>query len=120
MKIAVLSDIHGNFQALESVMKDVEKNNCEKVLCLGDLAMAGPQPRAIIDYVKKHSEREQPQTSSMHRYNHVPRVKTERHSNIAHRRIVIAQKVNDILKHDRTYKLANIMAQFQHCCQTKR
>lgn len=56
----------------------------------------------------------------MHRYNHVPRVKTERHSNIAHRRIVIAQKVNDILKHDRTYKLANIMAQFQHCCQTKR
>lgn len=56
MKIAVLSDIHGNFQALESVMKDVEKNNCEKVLCLGDLAMAGPQPRAIIDYVKKHSD----------------------------------------------------------------
>ena len=53
MKIAVLSDIHGNFQALESVMKDVEENRCEKVLCLGDLAMAGPQPRAVIDFVKK-------------------------------------------------------------------
>ena len=53
MKIAVLSDIHGNFQALESVMKDIEENKCEKVLCLGDLAMAGPQPRVVIDFVKK-------------------------------------------------------------------
>ncbi len=52
MKIAVLSDIHGNFQALESVMKDIAEHNCEKVLCLGDLAMAGPQPRAVIDFVR--------------------------------------------------------------------
>ena len=51
MKVAVLSDIHGNFQALESVLKDIEQNNCSKVLCLGDLAMAGPQPRVVIDYV---------------------------------------------------------------------
>ena len=55
MKIAVLSDIHGNFQALESVMNDIEQNKCEKVLCLGDLAMAGPQPRVIIDYVRKQN-----------------------------------------------------------------
>ena len=37
MKVAVLSDIHGNFQALESVVEDLKSNNCEKVLCLGDL-----------------------------------------------------------------------------------
>ena len=55
MKIAVLSDIHGNFQALESVMKDIEENKCERVLCLGDLAMAGPQPRMVIDFVKKQT-----------------------------------------------------------------
>lgn len=53
MKVAVLSDIHGNFQALESVMEDVKANNCEQVFCLGDLAMAGPQPRMVIDYVRK-------------------------------------------------------------------
>ena len=52
MKVAVLSDIHGNFQALESVVEDLKSNNCEKVLCLGDLAMAGPQPRMVIDYVR--------------------------------------------------------------------
>lgn len=55
MKIAVLSDIHGNFQALESVMEDVKANNCEQVFCLGDLAMAGPQPRMVIDYVRKQN-----------------------------------------------------------------
>ena len=51
MKIAVLSDIHGNVQALESVMTDVIEQGCEHVFCLGDLALAGPQPKEIIDYV---------------------------------------------------------------------
>ncbi len=53
MKVAVISDIHGNFQALESVMNDMKSNNVEKVFCLGDLAMAGPQPRLIIDLISK-------------------------------------------------------------------
>ena len=55
MKVAVLSDIHGNFQALERVMQDVKEHNCEKVFCLGDLAMAGPQPRMVIDFVRRQN-----------------------------------------------------------------
>ncbi len=55
MKVAVISDIHGNYQALESVMQDVKNKGCEKVFCLGDLAMAGPQPRMIIDFVRKQT-----------------------------------------------------------------
>lgn len=51
MKVAVISDIHGNFQALESVLADIQKNKCDKVFCLGDLAMAGPQPRTVLDYI---------------------------------------------------------------------
>lgn len=51
MKVAVISDIHGNFQALESVLADIQKNKCDKIFCLGDLAMAGPQPRTVIDYI---------------------------------------------------------------------
>ena len=53
MKVAVVSDIHGNMQALERVMEDIKEQNCEKVLCLGDLAMAGPQPRTVIDFIKQ-------------------------------------------------------------------
>ena len=55
MKVAILSDIHGNMQALESVMADIKENNCEKVLCLGDLAMAGPEPAKVIDFVKSQN-----------------------------------------------------------------
>lgn len=57
MKIAVISDIHGNLEALKSVLDDIKKQGCEKIFCLGDLAMAGPQPQETIelfkDFVKK-------------------------------------------------------------------
>ena len=56
MKVAVLSDIHANYQALEAVVSDLKKNNCEKVLCLGDLALAGPQPRMVIDFVRNQKD----------------------------------------------------------------
>lgn len=55
MKAAIISDIHGNWQALEAVMEDIKKQGCEKVLCLGDLAMAGPQPRMVIDFIRKQT-----------------------------------------------------------------
>ncbi len=56
MKVAVISDIHGNWQALESVMADYQLQGCERVLCLGDLAMAGPQPNEVIDYIMNKCE----------------------------------------------------------------
>lgn len=56
MKVAVISDIHGNWQALENVIADYQQEGCERVLCLGDLAMAGPQPRIVIDYVMNRAE----------------------------------------------------------------
>ncbi len=48
MKIAIISDIHGNIEALESVLDDIKKSNCEKIFCLGDIAMAGPKPSETI------------------------------------------------------------------------
>ena len=51
MRIAVLSDLHANAQALEAVMNDVVNQNCEHVFCLGDIALAGPQPKEVTDYV---------------------------------------------------------------------
>lgn len=52
MKIAVISDIHGNMQALDAVLEDIKKENCDKIFCLGDLAMAGPQPSETIEKVR--------------------------------------------------------------------
>ena len=56
MKIAVISDIHANWQALEAVVNDIKEQDCDRVFCLGDLAMAGPEPAKVIDYVKKQKE----------------------------------------------------------------
>lgn len=53
MKIALISDIHGNMQALEAVLNDIEKEKCDKIYCLGDLAMAGPEPVKTIEVIKK-------------------------------------------------------------------
>ena len=44
MKIAVISDIHGNMEAIEAVMDDISKKSCNKIFILGDYAMAGPEP----------------------------------------------------------------------------
>lgn len=37
MRIAVISDIHGNFPALQAVLNDIEKEKAEVIYCLGDL-----------------------------------------------------------------------------------
>ncbi len=50
MKIAVLSDIHGNILALESVLEDIRAKECEKILFLGDYALAGPEPSDTVNF----------------------------------------------------------------------
>ena len=50
MKIAVLSDIHGNLLALESVLDDIQEKGCEKILFLGDYALAGPEPTDVVNF----------------------------------------------------------------------
>ena len=50
MKIAVISDIHGNMEALNAVLEDIEENSCDKIYCLGDYAMAGPEPSKAVEF----------------------------------------------------------------------
>ena len=37
LKIGIISDIHGNFDALEAVLENFKQNDIEKIICLGDL-----------------------------------------------------------------------------------
>lgn len=37
MKFGIISDIHGNYEALTSVLKELDKNNISKIYCLGDV-----------------------------------------------------------------------------------
>ena len=48
---ALISDIHGNLEALEAVLDDIAKQDVDEIFCLGDLVGYGPDPRECIDRV---------------------------------------------------------------------
>ncbi len=52
MKLAFISDIHGNATALEAVLKDIKERNVDKVYVLGDLCFRGPEPKKSLDLVR--------------------------------------------------------------------
>ncbi|MCG1008927.1 metallophosphoesterase family protein [Salinicoccus sp. ID82-1] len=52
MKIAFISDIHGNATALEAVLADIEKKQADRIVVLGDIAYRGPEPKRSIDLVR--------------------------------------------------------------------
>jgi putative phosphoesterase len=53
MKIAVISDIHGNVEALSTFFKDVDSENVDTIICLGDLVGYGPYPNEVISLIKE-------------------------------------------------------------------
>ena len=53
MRVALISDIHGNKVALDAVMADIADNHCDKMVCLGDVATLGPDPRGVIDVLRQ-------------------------------------------------------------------
>ena len=50
---ALISDIHGNLEALEAVLKDIEEQQIQEIYCLGDVVGYGPNPRECVDLVMK-------------------------------------------------------------------
>ena len=60
MKIAIISDIHANLEALEAVLFEIEKSNVDKIFCLGDLFLAGYDPNStgakIFELIEKYKE----------------------------------------------------------------
>jgi len=48
---ALISDIHGNLEALEAVLEHIQTQSIEEIYCLGDIVGYGPNPRECIDRV---------------------------------------------------------------------
>ncbi len=48
MRIAVISDIHGNCVALDEVLQDLRRENIDRIVCLGDAIQGGPQPAEVV------------------------------------------------------------------------
>ena len=49
--IAVLSDIHGNFQALQAVMNDLKIHQVEEIIFLGDLIDYGQESNEVVEFI---------------------------------------------------------------------
>ncbi|GHT21612.1 phosphoesterase [Planctomycetales bacterium] len=52
---AIISDVHGNFEALDAVLADIASQNVDEIYCLGDTAGYGPNPVECIDKVREVS-----------------------------------------------------------------
>jgi predicted phosphodiesterase len=55
MRVAVLSDIHANRQALAAVAKDIEGQRIDETWCLGDVVGYGADPRECLDWVEEYA-----------------------------------------------------------------
>jgi putative phosphoesterase len=53
MRIAILSDIHGNLTALNAVVADIRKQAPDRVLHGGDLVLMGAQPAQVVDRIRE-------------------------------------------------------------------
>ena len=49
--LAIISDVHGNLEALRAVLDDAARQNASAIYCLGDVVGYGPNPRECVDAV---------------------------------------------------------------------
>jgi len=55
MRIALISDIHSNWEALQAVWREVK--NADVILCMGDLVGYGASPNEVVEFVKRQMEK---------------------------------------------------------------
>jgi len=52
VRLGLISDIHGNRQALDAVLDDLEREGVDQYICLGDVAV-GPQPAEALQRIRE-------------------------------------------------------------------
>ncbi len=56
MRYALLSDVHGNIEALEAVLEDIDRQGITDIVFLGDAVGYGPNPNECIELLVKRSK----------------------------------------------------------------
>jgi diadenosine tetraphosphatase ApaH/serine/threonine PP2A family protein phosphatase len=56
LRVAVLSDVHGNLHALEAVLASVDRDAPDEIWCLGDLVGYGPRPNRCCALVAERAD----------------------------------------------------------------
>lgn len=55
MLVSIISDIHGNLEALKRAIEITEDLRCDKVVCLGDIVGYGPNPNECVNVIRSAS-----------------------------------------------------------------
>jgi diadenosine tetraphosphatase ApaH/serine/threonine PP2A family protein phosphatase len=55
LKLAIISDLHSNREALEAVFADIRRRGLTDLVCLGDVIGYGPDPEFCVDLVRGHA-----------------------------------------------------------------
>jgi predicted phosphodiesterase len=55
MRVAIVSDIHGNRHAFEAVLDAIESSECREMWCLGDLVGYGAEPDACVELARRYA-----------------------------------------------------------------
>lgn len=53
MKLAIISDVHGNLYALRKVLEDIDDERADLTICLGDLVGYGPHPNEVVATIRR-------------------------------------------------------------------
>src|SRR5215468_1059019 len=53
MRVALISDIHGNDLALSAVRESIAREGVDQIVCLGDVATLGPRPGAVLAMLRE-------------------------------------------------------------------
>ena len=56
MKIAIISDIHSNLEALKATLHDIKSRNVDKIICLGDMIAKGVHPKQCIKLIRDNCD----------------------------------------------------------------
>jgi diadenosine tetraphosphatase ApaH/serine/threonine PP2A family protein phosphatase len=55
MRLAFISDVHSNLEALESALARIDEVGCDAIVCLGDTIGYGPNPNECLDLVRERA-----------------------------------------------------------------
>jgi predicted phosphodiesterase len=54
-RTALISDIHGNHAGLLAALDDIERQNCDGIVCLGDLVEGGPENEKVVETLRERA-----------------------------------------------------------------
>ena len=56
MRIAIISDIHSNLEALTKALETIKQRSVDTIVCLGDIVGYGANPNECVELVREHCE----------------------------------------------------------------